>query len=269
MNAVHPAVAGRDRAPWKQVAVPSEHGGWGLTLEPVLLGLLIVPSWGGLALGIAAFAAFLVRTPLKLAVIDRRRQQWQHRSRLAARFAATELLVLAACGAATVVTAGWRWAVPVAFAVPFVVVELWFDVRSRGRRLLPELCGSVGIASTTAAIVLAGGRSVGLALGTWLLLTARSMGAIPFVRVQITRLRRGSGSVRLSDGAQFVALAIGMVAIALDGALAAGLGWLVLLAALQIVWVRRPPTAAKVLGMRQLALGVGLVLATSAGVWVL
>jgi hypothetical protein len=50
------------------VAIPSEHGGWGLTFEPVLLGLLVEPSWPGVAIGAAALTAFLVRTPLKFSI---------------------------------------------------------------------------------------------------------------------------------------------------------------------------------------------------------
>ncbi|MDO8389759.1 MAG: YwiC-like family protein [Actinomycetota bacterium] len=260
----------QDRALWKQVAFPSEHGGWGLTLEPVLLGLLVAPSWAGAALGVAAFAAFLVRTPLKLAIGDRRRGQWQHRSRLAARIAGGQLLVLAACAAVGVRAApDLRWVLPVAGAVPFVAVELWFDVRSRGRRLVPELCGAAGIAAVAAAIVLAGGGAGELAVGAWLVLAARSVGAIPFVRVQIRRMRHGVGSRGHSDGAQAVALAIGAVAVVLDRRLAVGAGWLAVLAVVQIVWVRREPTPPKVLGIRQMALGIGLVLATSTGVWML
>ena len=48
----------KERAGWRAVAMPSEHGGWGLTLEPVLLGLLVAWSGAGVALGIAAFSAF-------------------------------------------------------------------------------------------------------------------------------------------------------------------------------------------------------------------
>ncbi|MCC6614130.1 MAG: hypothetical protein IT320_11680 [Anaerolineae bacterium] len=33
--------------------------------EPILLGLLLVPSWGGLALSFAAFDIFLLRQPPK------------------------------------------------------------------------------------------------------------------------------------------------------------------------------------------------------------
>ena len=256
-----------DRPLWRSVALPAEHGGWGLTLEPVLLGLPVAPSLGGAALGLAAFVAFLVRTPLKLAAVDRRRGRQLDRSVLARRIAGIELVVLGAAVAVAVSASGWRWLPAVVVAAPLVVVEVSFDVRSRGRRLVPELCGAAGIAAVAAAIVLADGRSASLAAGLWLVLAARAAGAIPFVRVQILRLRRGSGPVHQSDLAQAAALAIALVAVAIDRRLSAGAGGVVVLAVLQTAWVRRPPVAPKRLGMRQMALGLALVFVTAAGVW--
>ncbi len=251
---------------WRSVAVPSEHGGWGLTLEPVLLGLLIAPSIIGLTLGIGAFVAFLLRSPLKLIVVDVRRKRWLDRSRLAVRFAIGELVVLAAITTAALIETSWPWLVPVAIAAPLVGVEFWFDVRSRGRRLVPELCGSVGIASVVAVIVLAGGQGAKLAIGAWLVLSARAVGAIPFVRVQIGRLRRTSANTRSSDAAQAVAVALGVVAAVTEHQMFAGLIGLLVVTFLQLVWVRREPLAAKVLGLRQMVLGIALVAVTAVGV---
>jgi YwiC-like protein len=264
--AVDEQLPARERSPWRAVAVPSEHGGWGLTLEPVVLGLLIAPSVAGAALGVAAFLAFLVRTPLKLVAVDFRHDRWLDRSRLALRIALVELAGMAAMVAVAVVTAGWTWIVPVAVAAPLVAVELYFDVRSRGRRLVPELCGSVGMASVAAVIVVASGESGGLAVGVWLVLAGRVVGAIPFVRTQITRLRRGETSTRPSDAAQAAAVATGAVAVLVDDRMLAGLSGLVVLACLQLLWVRRPPVAAKTLGLRQMVLGLALVGVTAIGV---
>ena len=52
--------------PWKAVALPAEHGGWGFLTEPVVLGLVLAPSAAGLCLALAALAAFLTRHPLRL-----------------------------------------------------------------------------------------------------------------------------------------------------------------------------------------------------------
>ena len=59
--------------PWRPVALPAEHGGWGFLAEPVVLGLVLAPSAAGLCLALAALAAFLARHPLRLALIDRRK----------------------------------------------------------------------------------------------------------------------------------------------------------------------------------------------------
>ena len=98
------------------------------------------------------------------------------------------------------------------------------------------------------------------------MLAARAVGAIPFVRAQIMRLRRGATTTRVSDRAQGVAVLIGVAAVVVDDRMLAGLVGIVVLAALQITWVRRPPIAAKVLGVRQMLLGLGLVAATAIGV---
>jgi hypothetical protein len=257
-----------ERPVWRTVALPSEHGGWGLTLEPVLLGLLVAHSLVAVALGVGALFAFLVRTPLKLAAVDARRGRWLARSKLAVQIAAGELLVVIAAVTTAVWIAGWSWMIPVAVAAPLVGIELWFDVRSRGRRLVPELCGAVAIGSVAAAIVVSSGGSARLAAGAGLVLTGLAIGSIPFVRVQLARLRQARVSTRQSDVAQLVAFLVGATAVVVDHRLVAGLAGLTALVALQVVWVRRPPVVAKVLGLRQMALGIGLVVVTAAGVLV-
>src|SRR5688572_18693387 len=118
VRAARAPASGRERSPWRAVAVPSEHGGWGLTAEPVLLGLLVGFSWSGVAIGVATFLAFLVRTPLKLAMVDRRRRRRLPRTRLATRVALVELVVLAGAVAVAGSAAGWAWLLPFAVATP-------------------------------------------------------------------------------------------------------------------------------------------------------
>jgi hypothetical protein len=258
-----------ERGRWSAVALPSEHGGWGLTLEPVLLGLLLARSWAGLAIGGAAFVAFLVRTPLKLALVDARRGRWLSRSALALRIAIAELVVLVVLALASVVLGGARWLVPLACALPLVLVQLGFDVRSHGRRLVPELCGASAMAAVAAAIVVAGGGSMRLGASASMLLVARTVGAIPFVRAQIQRMRHGSGAVRHADVAQVAAVAIAVAAGLVDRRLWCGVAGVVAIGVAQSIWVRRLPTAAKVLGLRQMALGLVLVAVAVVGKGVL
>ncbi|MGE3444495.1 MAG: YwiC-like family protein [Acidimicrobiia bacterium] len=256
-----------ERPTWKAVALPSEHGGWGLTLEPVLLGLLVAPSWAGLALGLAAFAAFLVRTPLKLAAVDIRRHRWLDRSRLALEIAAVEAVLLAGFALVAFVRAGARPFVPFLIAVPLFAVELLYDVRSRSRRLIPELCGAAGITVVAAAIVIAAGRSRRLAAALALVLVARAIGSIPFVRVQIQRLRHGAAATTGADAAQAASLAVAAAAVFVDHRALLGVIGTVGLTMVQALGMRRPPVKAKTLGLRQMAFGFSLVVLTVLGVW--
>jgi hypothetical protein len=262
-GAVDAAPAPVERARWRSVAVPSEHGGWGLTLEPVLLGSLLTPSWAGVLIGVAAFAAFLARTPAKLVAVDVRRDRWLPRTSLAARIAAVEVAVIAAAATGATVLAGPSWWWAVALAAPLIIIEASFEVRSHGRRLAPEVCGAVGVAATASAIVLAGGGGTHLAAAAWIVLGARSVGAIPFVRAQIVRSRRGIVDVRTSDVAQIAALALGWTASVVDHRALAGSIVLTAIVAAQARWSRREPPPIKVIGMRQMLLGFALVAVTA------
>ncbi len=257
----------RSRALWRQVAVPSEHGGWSLTAEPVVLGLVVAWSWPGLALGVAAMLAFVARAPVKVVLVDRWRHRWLERSRLAARIAAAELAaigVLAALAAAGAVDA--RFWVPVAVAAPFIGVELWFDMRSRSRRLIPELAGTFGIGSVVAAIVLTDGGSGLLAIGLWVVVSARAAAAIPYARTQVFRAHGRPVTRWHSDVAQAAAVAAVGLAWGLDAIPLAPVVAVAAIAAFNVVAVRGSVKPAMVIGLQQMAFGIGVVVVTAVAV---
>lgn len=260
-----PAEPAAARAPWRAVAIPAEHGGWGLTLEPGLLGLLVRPSAAGVLLALAAVVAFLVRTPLKLVAVDRLRGRRLPRTTLAARVAVGELVVLAALAGGAGALAGWRWVLPLLAAAPLLAVEAWFDVRSRGRRLAPELAGAVGVSAVAAAVALTGGAPVSLALAAWLVLAARVLTAIPSVRA-IVLARHGrpvAGPPQLLWDA--VALLVAAGAVAVDHRLVAGAAAVAVVVVAQRHLARRPPVRIALLGAQQVGLGLLVVLAAGVG----
>lgn len=262
--AERPAAA--ERSLLHSVAVPTEHGGWGLTLEPGLLGLLVAPSAAGLCLAVAAMVAFLVRTPLEVALVDRRRGRRLARTRLATAVAAVELGVLGALAVTAIALAEpWFW-VPALLALPLVLVEGWFEVRSRGRRLVPQLCGSVGVCAVAPMIVLADGGGGRLAAGAWLILSSRVVTSIPWVRSQIARLHGRPSSataVRAGDGS---ALLGALVAVAIEPSLLIGAVAIAAVVVVQRVSGRRPVPRPAVIGIRQMAMGFAVVLAAATGV---
>jgi hypothetical protein len=231
-----------------------------------LLGLLVQPSWPGVAIGAAAMIAFVVRTPLKLSLGDRRRHRYLPRTRLADAIALGELALIAALVVLAVVGAGWSWVVPLLFAFPLFGVELWYDVRSRGRRLVPELCGGVGIASVAAAIAVAGGRPNGLAAALSLMVAARAMASIPFARTQVARLHDRNATLAVSDAFQALGVLVAIAAAVIAWPVVLGTAAVGLAAIAQLVSTRRPVPPAKKIGLAQLAVGLTVVAATAAGV---
>lgn len=257
----------RERPLWRQVAVPTEHGGWSLTLEPAVLGLLVAWSWAGLAIGVATFVAFLARTPLKLVLVDVWRRRWLPRTTLATRFAATELMLVVGLLIVGVMTAhDQRFWVPFAIAVPLVSIELWYDMRSRGRRLIPEMAGTIGIGSSVGAIVLADGGTVGLAVGLWVVVSACAAAAIPYARTQVFRTRGRDTSLWRSDLAQLLAVAAVVIAWLLDAIPLAAMLAVVVIAVFNVVAVRRPPRPAKFIGLQQMTFGIGVTVITAIAV---
>ena len=249
----------------RSVALPAEHGGWSLTLEPVLLGLIVEPSGAGLALGAAALVAFLARTPLKLALVDRRRQRALPRTRLARRIAVVELCAIALLGLIAVLTAAAPFWWPLIGAAPLIGVELWYDIRSRGRRLVPELAGSVGVAAMAPVIALAGGAGDLVAGGLWLIAAARAVAAIAFVRVQLRRSKEQPHSRWLSDGFQGLAVAAVAIGYAADAVSMPAVLAILGLALAHVVLVRRPVPKTAIIGAQQVVFGLAVVVTAGLG----
>ncbi|MAT04012.1 MAG: hypothetical protein CL424_03090 [Acidimicrobiaceae bacterium] len=261
-------VRASERSTLRAVAMPSEHGGWSLTLEPVALGLLVAWSWSGLALGVAAVLAFVARTPLKLVLVDRWRGRWLARTATAARVAAVEILVLTALVVAATVGADTRFWWPLLAAAPLVMIELWFDMRSRSRRLLPELAGTVGIGSVAAAIALADGAETSLALGLWVVVAARGAAAIPSARTQVFRTHGRPHRLWHSDLAQVVAAAAVVIAWSVGAVPSAAVVAVAAVAVFNLGAVRTAPRPATIIGFQQMFFGIAVVVITAIAVHV-
>ena len=259
-------VAAGERSTLRAVAVPTEHGGWSLTLEPVLLGLLVAWSWPGLSLGVAAMLAFLARTPLKLVLVDGWRGRWLTRTTVAAQVAGAELLVLATLVTAAALTADAQFWWPLLAAAPLVAIELWFDMRSRSRRLLPELAGTVGIGSVAAAIALADGNDTVVAMGLWIVVAARAAAAIPYARTQVFRTRGRPYQLWHSDVAQALAVLAVTAGWLVDAVPLAAAVAIAAVAMFNVAAVRAAPRPAKIIGLQQMFFGLAAVIVTAIAV---
>lgn len=176
--------------PWRAIAVPAEHGGWGLLGEPVVLGLALAPSVSGACLALAAVLAFLARHPLRLVLMDRRRGARYPRTALAARFFLAFAGAAALALALAFATAQRPFVAALAVAAPFALVALGYDALGRGREALAEAAGAVALSAMAAAIALAGGQPAAVAFAAAGLLALRALTSVLYVRARI-RLDRG------------------------------------------------------------------------------
>ena len=263
-----PDTANRDdRVRTRSIALPVEHGGWGFTLEPILLGLLVAYSAAAWELSVAALAVFLARRPFKLFSTDVVRRRWLPRTTVAASFAALYGAVALAGLVGALVTADRRFLIAYAVAAPLAVVALYLDSRSRSRTLVAELAGSIAMGSTVTAIALADSWGFVDAFGLWLVLVARGVTTIALVRGQIRRVHD-----KPVGAAGIYATQVGTLAAMLALALLGAVPWLAVVAiaaigVLAYVSLRRPPVEARVVGWTQIVTGLVVVLFTAIGVW--
>ena len=253
----------------RTVALPNEHGAWAFVLEPALLGLLAWPSTAGALIAAAGLFALLVQHPLSLVLADVRRHKRYPRTRIAGTFVAGYGALLVAASAVAVLTAqrvdAFLLILP---AAPLALAQLAFDARNQGRRLAPELAGSVAMASLAAVILRVGGAPWSAALVAWSVLAARNLASIPYVRARLER-QRGvpAGQVPLRVGAVYLVHAAGLLWVTATAVFAATPWWAVaafgVLFARSVVGLRdaAPAVPAKRIGLLEMAYGLMVVAA--------
>ncbi|MFZ2491643.1 MAG: YwiC-like family protein, partial [Thermoanaerobaculia bacterium] len=131
----------------RPLVLPTEHGGWGFLFEPLVLGLAVRPSWGGLLIALAFIGGFLTRQPLKLAIQDAMRGKSYPRTRWCWGFAAGYALAGVAAMALALAVSGWVVFIPIGLVAPLGLLQIYYDASNKSRALLPELGGAAAMAS--------------------------------------------------------------------------------------------------------------------------
>ena len=117
----------RSQVRLKSVALPVEHGSWGFLLEPLVAGLAIAFSLGGMWIALMTIGAFLVRQPLKVLIIDRLGMKVRERAEAALAFLAIYGAVFTAGLIGTIASVGWWPLLPFAIVLPFAAYQIYCD----------------------------------------------------------------------------------------------------------------------------------------------
>jgi hypothetical protein len=166
----------------RQIGLPTEHGGWGFLLEPIVAGLAIAWSTGGIWIAVMVIGSFLTRQPLKVFITDRLGMRNANRAAAAIIFCLIYSAIFAVGLTTTIAIDGTQPLLPFALVLPLIIFQIYNDVSRKSRQLIPELTGAVSISASIAAIALASGQSWMNAASLWLIFVARLVPSILYVR---------------------------------------------------------------------------------------
>jgi hypothetical protein len=232
--------------------------------------MLLAPTAAGFGLSVMVAAAFLLRHPIKLFWRHRRRLGESPRGRAAWKMSLVYALFALGGLVLAVASAGPVPLLPLVVMAPLILVYLFYDSTKQARRLLPELAGPLGLAATAPAVAIAAGWSWLSASALWIILMARTIPSISYVRTRL-RLERGKPT-RAAPVIINHLIFTAAVALLAGRGLApylsvVALGVLFTRAALGLSPLRRPVKATRI-GFSEVGYGLLYVAMTVVGFWV-
>jgi hypothetical protein len=199
----------------RQIALPTEHGSWGFLFEPLVAGLAIGFSSGGVWITLIVIGAFLARRPLQV-FINQRNAPAAETKAAALKFVVVYSLASAAGLVGTLLTSDPAVLLPLVLALPVAAFQLYIESTARGRQLVAELSGAVIMPTSAASIILADGGGWPFAAAIWFFFAARFLPSILYVRNRLN-LEKGKRSSMLLPALAHVVALISVSVLALSG----------------------------------------------------
>ena len=174
----------------KSVALPVEHGSWGFLFEPLVAGIAVAPSVASGWIAILVIGAFLMRHPLKVILAGGKARIGSPQTSLALTFLAIFTAVFCVGVVGSILYSRPESFVPFALVLPFALYQIYCDSTRSSRQLLAEIIGSVAISSSITVIALAAGWDTPKAYALWIIIVARLIPSILYVRNRL-KLEKG------------------------------------------------------------------------------
>jgi hypothetical protein len=164
-------------------------------------------------------------------------------------------------------TGGASLLLPLLIAAPVIIIQLMYDSMGRSRALIAELSSGVSTGAVAATIAISGGWSRSASFALWVILAARNVPTILYLRARLRILHQKHASKATVVIAHVAAIAV--VAVLAR----AGVAPLLALAALTVLLLRAvfgltsfaQSMTAKRLGVRELGFGAMTVFAVAVG----
>ncbi len=238
--------------------MPREKGGWGVVGEPVLLGLVAAFSVPGMLVGVAAFASLLARQPAYRLLQNYKNPQ----KSIAPQIMWLVLLwtFLFACLGIAWMLNGFQgyFLVPMFIALIPSFWQLKSDITGDKRNINREMLSSCLPGSFATSIALLGSLNVNTAWMLWVLVSARTVPTILYVKGRVDLSHKKQAPEVKILAVQFTALFLTGV-LALKGFIPELCLLVIAVYSLRAVLglrYPRPETSIKRLGYAELVLGI-------------
>jgi hypothetical protein len=251
----------------RSVALPAEHGSWSFWLEPVLLAMLVASSGSGFAIVILSFASFLIRQPLKIALIDLRKKKVYARTRIGIGFVALYGFIAFLALLASLAGSSIDILLPLIPAYSIALAQVWiFDVRGNSRHWLPETLGAVVMSAFAVSIALASDWSLAASVALAGIVVARGIPTIFYVRARLRQTKTGTVNPQIAIGLNIIAVIV-ISALAFIGLVPKlSIIAMIILLGRAIFYIRQGTIVpAKVVGFQEIAFGLTVVVITALG----
>ncbi|PJF38385.1 MAG: hypothetical protein CUN55_17435, partial [Phototrophicales bacterium] len=134
-----------------------------------------------------------MRQPLKIALMDLRKKKLYLRTRLGIFFVALYGLIAFLALLATLSGSGLMVILPLIPAYAVAIIQVWlFDIRGNSRHWIPEVIGATVMSAFAVSIALAGGWSIKFALTLAVIIVARAIPTIFYVRARLRQIKSGN-----------------------------------------------------------------------------
>lgn len=206
---------------------PKEHGAWGQTIVPLVVGLALgTPGFAALAIAIAAILLFLAHEPLVLLLGQRGTRQLREHSRQARWWLGGLVLASLCIGGSAVLTANWqvRLACLGSIALAGVVFGA-FVLRGQERSAIGEVFVAIALPSALVPVAMASHVTAATALVCWASLTLSYIAGVFGVRGLVGARRTGASTAGWPGLALALLGIAGLAVFSVVSALAAVAFW--------------------------------------------
>jgi len=229
--------------------------------------MLVASSDTGFALVILSLASFLMRQPLKIALIDLRKKKLYLRTRISIGFVAIYGLIALLALLASLAGGGLPVILPLIPAYLIAIVQVWiFDVRGNSRHWLPEVLGAVVMSTFAISIAIAGGWTLLPAVALASIIVARAIPTIFYVRARLRQIKGGETNPQVAIILHILSLVV-IIALSIINIvpILTIVAMMILLGRATFFIKQAKEVPAKIVGIQEIVFGLILIVSSAIG----